>query len=152
MQLKYLNKMKREFKLLYFTVIVFLISCSKKSEYTSLQFNQILLSGNGTTENTQHIWQLDSTYLNGINQSLTNIQKQYKTMYYSNGQYADTDKNTGIWEINNINQLKIVINYQLTNQKDSSLYDIMSLNSTKLRLMLKLKNGQIAIYTYKPAN
>jgi hypothetical protein len=127
-------------------------SCTKQEVKEPLLFQKELLAGTGSVQNTQRVWQLDSTILDGINQNLTIMQKQYKKTFTYDGAYFDTDNNVGTWEMVSLNKLKQTIPYVLNNRKDSSIYDIISINAAKLKLSLKLANGQTAIYSFKLVN
>ena len=132
--------------------IVITIGCSKTVSKTPLEFQKELLAGSGTYLNTERTWQLDSTKINGVNSVLTTVQKNYKKTFTFDGGYSDTDNNTGKWEIATLNKLKQTFFYQLTNKKDSTVYDIVSINSAQMSLSLKLANGQTAIYSFKITN
>jgi len=138
--------------LLIVSALVFLAACSKTTVTPPLEFQKQLLAGTGSFQNTQHVWQLDSTKINGINSVLTNVQKNYKKTFTFDGGYSDSDNNTGKWEIPALNKLKQTLIYQLTNKQDSTIYDIVSINSAQMSLSLKLANGQTAIYSFKISN
>ena len=110
------------------------------------------MSGSGTYQNTQHTWQLDSTHVNGVNFVLTNLQKNFKKTYTFDGGYSDTDNYSGKWEITTLGKLKETIIYKTTNKQDSTVYDIVSINSVQLSLSKKATNGQIISYAFKIAN
>jgi len=151
----YLNKMKLLniiSNLLIVTALALLAACSKTAVISPLDFQKQLLAGTGSFQNTQHVWQLDSTKINGVNSVLTNVQKKYKKTFTFDGGYNDTDNNTGKWEIPALNKLKQTFIYQLTNKQDSTTYDIISINSAQMSLSLKLANGQTAIYSFKISN
>jgi hypothetical protein len=138
--------------LLIVSALVLLAACSKTTVTPPLEFQKQLLAGTGSFQNTQHVWQLDSTKINGINSVLTNVQKNYKKTFTFDGGYSDSDNNTGKWEIPALNKLKQTLIYQLTNKQDSTIYDIVSINSAQMSLSLKLANGQTAIYSFKISN
>jgi hypothetical protein len=127
-------------------------ACSKTTITPPLDFQKQLLSGTGSFQNTQHVWQLDSTKINGIDILLTNVQKNYKKTFTYDGGYSDSDNNIGKWEILSLNKLKQTIFYNLTKKQDSTTYDIVSINAAQMSLSLKLANGQIAIYSFKISN
>jgi len=129
-----------------------IMSCTKSATTSPLQFQKELLAGTGKFQNTQKIWQLDSTKINGANFPLTPSQKEFKKTFTFDGGYSDTDNNMGRWEINSLNKLKQIIFIQATNKQDSSLYDILSINAARLSLSLKLSNGQTAIYSFIISN
>lgn len=131
------------------TTICSIMSCTKSATISPLQFQKELLAGTGKFQNTQKIWQLDSTKINGTNFPLTPTQKEYKKTFSFDGGYSDTDNNMGKWEINSLNKLKQIIFIQATKKQDSSSYDILSINAAQLNLSLKLSNGQTAIYSFK---
>jgi hypothetical protein len=137
---------------LLISIFCIITSCAKQEVITPLQFQKELLAGTGSIQNTQRVWQLDSTILDGINQNLSTVQKQYKKTFTHNGAYFDTDNNAGIWEMISLNKLKQTIPYLLNNRIDSSVYEIISINAAKLKLSLKLTNGQTAIYSFKLVN
>ena len=132
--------------------IGFVIACSKTVPKTPLEFQKELLAGTGAYLNSERTWQLDSTKINGVNSVLTTVQKNYKKTFTFDGGYSDTDNNTGKWEIATLNKLKQTFFYQLTNKQDSTVYDIVSINSAQMSLSLKLANGQTAIYSFKITN
>jgi hypothetical protein len=138
--------------LLIVTALALLAACSKTAVTPPLEFQKQLLAGTGSFQNTQHIWQLDSTKINGVNSILTNVQKNYKKTFTFDGGYSDSDNNTGKWEIPALNKLKQTFIYQLTNKQDSTTYDIVFINSVQMSLSLKLANGQTAIYSFKISN
>ena len=132
--------------------IVIIIGCSKTVSKTPLEFQKELLAGSGTYLNTERTWQLDSTRINGVNSVLTTVQKNYKKTFTFDSKYSDTDNNTGKWEISTLNKLKQTYFYQLANKQDSTIYDIVSINSAQMSLSIKLSNGQTAIYSFKISN
>ena len=132
--------------------LVFIASCSKTTVTPPLEFQKQFLAGTGSFQNTQHVWQLDSTKIDGVNIVLTTFQKNYKKTFTFDGGYSDTDNNTGKWEIATLNKLKQTFFYQLTNNQDSTVYDIVSINSAQMSLSIKLANGQTAIYSFKITN
>jgi len=138
--------------LLIVTALALVAACSKTAVTPPLEFQKQLLAGTGSFQNTQHIWQLDSTKINGVNTILTNVQKNYKKTFTFDGGYSDSDNNTGKWEIPALNKLKQTFFYQLTNKQDSTTYDIVFINSVQMSLSLKLANGQTAIYSFKISN
>jgi hypothetical protein len=138
--------------LLIVTALALVAACSKTAVTPPLEFQKQLLAGTGSFQNTQHIWQLDSTKINGVNSILTNVQKNYKKTFTFDGGYSDSDNNTGKWEIPALNKLKQTFLYQLTNKQDSTTYDIVFINSVQMSLSLKLANGQTAIYSFKISN
>ena len=138
--------------LLIIIALALVAACSKTTVTPPLEFQKQLLAGTGSFQNTYHIWQLDSTKINGVNSVLTNAQKNYKKTFTFDGSYNDTDNNTGKWEIPAINKLKQTFIYQLTNKQDSTTYDIVSINSAQMSLSIKLSNGQTAIYSFKISN
>jgi len=138
--------------LLIVTALALVAACSKTTVTPPLEFQKQLLAGTGSFQNTQHIWQLDSTKINGVNSILTNVQKNYKKTFTFDGGYSDSDNNTGKREIPALNKLKQTFFYQLTNKQDSTTYDIVFINSVQMSLSLKLANGQTAIYSFKISN
>ena len=138
--------------LLIVTALALVAACSKTAVTPPLEFQKQLLAGTGSFQNTQHIWQLDSTKINGVNSILTNVQKNYKKNFTFDGGYSDSDNNTGKWEIPALNKLKQTLIYQLTNKQDSTIYNIISINSAQMSLSIKLSNGQTAIYSFKISN
>ena len=135
-----------------FSSIALTIGCSKTVPKTPLEFQKELLAGSGTYLNTERTWQLDSTRINGVNSVLTTVQKNYKKTFTFDSKYSDTDNNTGKWEISTLNKLKQTYFYQLANKQDSTIYDIVSINSAQMSLSIKLSNGQTAIYSFKISN
>ena len=135
-----------------FSSIALTIGCSKTVPKTPLEFRKELLAGSGTYLNTERTWQLDSTRINGVNSVLTTVQKNYKKTFTFDSKYSDTDNNTGKWEISTLNKLKQTYFYQLANKQDSTIYDIVSINSAQMSLSIKLSNGQTAIYSFKISN
>lgn len=127
-------------------------SCTKTVATTPIQFQKQLLSGTGTYQNTQHTWQLDSTKVNGVNFALTTLQKSFKKTYTFDGGYSDTDNYSGKWEINTLGKLKETFIYKTTNKQDSTVYDIVSINSVQLNISKKSTTGQVINYSFKIAN
>jgi hypothetical protein len=151
----YLNKMKVNNTILSFIIlssIGFVIACSKTVPKTPLEFQKELLAGTGAYLNSERTWQLDSTRINGVNNVLSAIQKNYKKTFTFDGKYSDTDNNIGKWEISTLNKLKKTIIYQSSTKQDSLTYDIVSINSAQMSLSIKLSNGQTAIYSFKISN
>ena len=140
------------FNILIFFALALLAACTKTSITPPIQFQKQLLSGTGSFQNTQHIWQLDSTKIDGTNLTLTTTQKNYKKTFTFDGGYSDSDNNIGKWEITTINKLKQTIIYQSISKQDSIVYDIISINAAQMNLSLKLSNGQTAIYSFKISN
>ncbi len=132
--------------------VVLITACSKTAVKSTLEFQKDLLAGTGTYSNTQHTWQLDSCYINGANFPLTTVQKSYKKTFTYDGRYSDTDLNVGKWEIATLGKLKQTIIFQTTNARDSSVYDIVSINAGRLNLTIKLSNGQLGTYSFKILN
>jgi hypothetical protein len=128
------------------------MGCSKTVPKTPLEFQKELLAGSGTYLNTQRIWQLDSTKINGVNSVLSSVQKNYKKTFTFDGKYSDTDNNNGKWEITTLNKLKTTYVYQFSNKQDSITYDIISINAAQMSLSIKLSNGQTANYSFKITN
>jgi hypothetical protein len=128
------------------------MGCSKTVPKTPLEFQKELLAGSGTYLNTQRIWQLDSTKINGVNRVLSSVQKNYKKTFTFDGKYSDTDNNNGKWEITTLNKLKTTYVYQFSNKQDSITYDIISINAAQMSLSIKLSNGQTANYSFKITN
>ena len=135
-----------------FSSIALTIGCSKTVPKTPLEFQKELLAGSGTYLNTERTWQLDSTKINGVNSILTTVQKNYKKTFTFDSKYSDTDNNIGKWEISTLNKLKQTYFYQFSNKQDSTIYDIVSINSAQMSLSIKLSNGQSAIYSFKISN
>ena len=141
--------------ILFFAIagaIFILSSCAKTVATTPIQFQKQLLSGTGTYQNTQHTWQLDSTHVNGVNFPLTTLQKNFKKTYTFDGGYSDTDNYSGIWEITTLGKLKETFIYKATNKQDSTVYDIVSINSVQLSISKKAISGQTVSYSFKIAN
>lgn len=131
---------------------VLISACSKTAVKSSLEFQKELLAGTGTFSNTQYTWQLDSCYIDGTHFPLTTVQKSYKKTFTYDGRYSDSDLNVGKWEIETLNKLKQTIIYQPSNARDSSVYDIISINAGRLNLKVKLSNGQLGTYSFKKSN
>ena len=145
--------MKSYLSNIFFLVILFTtIACSKIEVASPIEFQKQLLSGTGTFQNSKHIWQLDSTHVNGGLVPLTISAKNYKKTFNYDGGYSDTDNNNGVWEINSINKLKQTLIFTNSLIQDSLTYDIVFINSIQLKLSKKLSNGQIAIYSFKIVN
>ena len=138
--------------IIYLIIVVVITSCSKLEVISPVDFQKQLLSGTGTYQNSKHTWQLDSTRINGVNLALTPSEKNYKKTFSYDGSYSDTDNHTGAWEINTLNKLKQTILFNMSNNQDSTTYDIVSVNSVQLNLSKKLLNGQTAIYSFKIVN
>ena len=142
-----------------FTLFIFMsfsissfVSCAKTEIIPPLQFQKQLLAGTGSYQNTQHVWQLDSAKIDGVNLNLSTTQKNFKKTFSFDGGYSDTDNNLGKWEINTLNKLKQTIIYQAISIQDSVVYDIVSINAAQVNLSLKLSNGKTAIYSFKLSN
>jgi hypothetical protein len=145
--------MKSYLSIIFFLIILFTtIACSKIEVASPIEFQKQLLSGTGTFQNSKHIWQLDSTHVNGGLVPLTISAKNYKKTFNYDGGYSDTDNNNGVWEINSINKLKQTLIFTNSLIQDSLTYDIVFINSIQLKLSKKLSNGQIAIYSFKIVN
>ena len=129
--------------------ITIMNACSKTNVIDNVSFQKELLAGTSSISNTKHIWQYDSCRIDGINQTLTIHQRNYKKTYTYDGFYSDTDNNIGKWEINTLNKLKETISYQGVNKIDSITYDIVSINAAQLNLSKKLENGQTVVYNFK---
>ena len=130
-----------------FLSIIVIIGCTKTVPKTPLEFQKELLAGTSAYLNTQRTWQLDSFFVDGANASLTALQKEY------DGLYSDyPDKNIGTWEISTLGKLKETITYTTNNKKDSSVYEIVSINAARLKLTIKLSNGKLGSYSFKISN
>ena len=138
--------------MMLFSSIVMTIACSKTVTKTPLEFQKELLAGTGAYLNTQRTWQLDSFYVDGTNSPLTTLQIGYKKTFSYDGLYSDSEKNTGIWEIQTLGKLKQTIIYTTTNKQDSSMFDIVSINAARLKLNIKLSNGKLGTYSFKISN
>ncbi len=136
---------------LLFSSIVVTIGCSKTVPKSPLEFQKELLAGTGAYLNTQRTWQLDSFYVDGKNFPLTALQIGYKKKFSYDGLYADSEKNTGIWEISTLGKLKVTKIYS-TKDKDSSVFDIVSINAARLKLNIKLLDGKLGTYSFKISN
>ena len=135
-----------------FSSIIVIIGCTKTVPKTPLEFQKELLSGTGAYLNTQRTWQLDSFYVDGANSPLTALQKEFKKTFSYDGLYNDyPDKNTGIWEISTLGKLKVTKIYP-NNVKDSSVFDIVSINAARLKLNKKLLDGKLCTYSFKISN
>ena len=127
--------------------IFILSSCAKTVATTPIQFQKQLLSGTGTYQNTQHTWQLDSSFVDKVITPLTNQNKNFKKTYTFDGGYSDTDNNSGKWEITTLGKLKEIFIYKATNKQDSTVYDIVSINSVQLSLSKKVPTGQTVSFS-----
>lgn len=116
--------------------ILIFISCKKEEVVTELQFQRNLLGGTGSYLNTQHIWKLDSILVDDKPISLSDIQKLYTKTFTYDGVYKDSEKNEGQWVINELKKLKQKIYFKGTNTIDSTNYDIISINTARLKLRL----------------
>jgi hypothetical protein len=119
---------------------------------TPLEFQKELLSGTGTYLNTQRTWQIDSFYVDGKNSPLTALQIGYKKTFSYDGLYSDSEKNTGIWEISTLGKLKVTKIYTTKTEKDSSVFDIVSINAARLKLNIKFQDGKLGTYSFKISN
>ena len=90
--------------------------------------------------------------MDGTNSPLTTLQIGYKKTFSYDGLYSDSEKNTGIWEIQTLGKLKQTIIYTTTNKQDSSMFDIVSINAARLKLNIKLSNGKLGTYSFKISN
>jgi hypothetical protein len=127
-------------------------ACTKESIVSPLNFKKQLLSGTGSYQNTEHVWKLDSTLIDGKFIPLTIRQLNYKKTFYYNGDYRDSDSLSGKWELIEISKLKQTIIYSTTTIYDTSNFDIILLSSAQLTLNKKLSNGQLATYYFKIYN
>jgi hypothetical protein len=151
----YLNKMKFKNTLLLIILLssIFItIGCSKTVPKTPLEFQKELLAGAGTYLNTERTWQLDSFYVNGENKPLSSLEKGYKKTFSYDGFYSDSENNTGIWEISTLAKLKVTKIYTTKTEKDSSVFDIVSINAARLKLNIKFKDGTLGSYSFKISN
>ena len=138
-----------------FIIIIILFlneACTKESILSPLKFKKQLLSGTGSYQNTEHVWKLDSTLIDGKFIPLTSRQLNYKKTFYYNGAYRDSDSLSGKWELIEISKLKQTIIYSTTPISDTSIFDIIQLSSAQLTLNKKLSNGQLATYYFKIYN
>jgi hypothetical protein len=141
--------------ILFFAIagaIFILSSCAKTVATTPIQFQKQLLSGTGTYQNTQHTWQLDSSFVDKVITPLTSQNKNFKKTYTFDGGYSDTDNNSGKWEITTLGKLKETFIYKATNKQDSTVYDIVSINSVQLSLSKKVPTGQTVSFSFKIVN
>jgi len=135
-----------------FSSIIVIIGCTKTVPKTPLEFQKELLSGTGTYLNTQRTWQIDSFYVDGKNSPLTALQIGYKKTFSYDGLYSDSEKNTGIWEISTLGKLKVTKIYTTKTEKDSSVFDIVSINAARLKLNIKFQDGKLGTYSFKISN
>jgi len=135
-----------------FSPIIVIIGCTKTVPKTPLEFQKELLSGTGTYLNTQRTWQIDSFYVDGKNSPLTALQIGYKKTFSYDGLYSDSEKNTGIWEISTLGKLKVTKIYTTKTEKDSSVFDIVSINAARLKLNIKFQDGKLGTYSFKISN
>jgi hypothetical protein len=138
--------------MMLFSSIVITIACSKTVPKTPLEFQKELLAGTGAYLNTQRTWEIDSFYVDGKNSPLTELQIGYKKTFNYDGLYSDSEKNTGIWEIQTLGKLKQTIIYKTTNKQDSSIFDIVSINAARLKLNIKFPDGKLGTYSFKISN
>jgi hypothetical protein len=134
-----------------FSSIIVIIGCTKTVPKTPLEFQKELLAGTGAYLNTQRTWEIDSFYVDGKNSPLTALQIGYKKTFSYDGLYSDSEKNTGIWEISTLGKLKVTKIYA-NNVKDSSVFDIVSINAARLKLNKKLLDGKLGTYSFKISN
>ena len=139
-----------------FLVVIFIVvsfafihGCKKDNVVTPIEFQKQLLAGIGTFQNTQRKWKIDSIHINGTAVTLTQNQKNYYKIYVYDGTYMDYDLNEGEWQINTLDKLKQIIIYKSTGNIDSTLFDIIKINTYQLKL--KLSNSNIE-YTFKISN
>lgn len=136
-------------KLLIFLILFNSILCTKAPIVTPLQFQKQLLAGTGFSQDGKHVWILDSTAIDGIKFPLTAHQKNFKKEFHFNGNYIDTDNFTGFWDIPTVDKLSIIYVYPTHNIKDTIIYDIQSLDASRMNISKKLSNGQVAVYSFK---
>ena len=129
--------------------IAILNGCKKANVVTPIDFQKQLLAGIGTFQNTQRKWKSDSVHINGSPVNLTPIQKNYFKIFVYDGSYSDYDLNEGEWQINTLDKLKQIIIYKSTGKIDSTLYDIIKINTYQLKLKLSSSNIE---YTFKISN
>jgi hypothetical protein len=144
--------LKHTILLMLFSPIIVIIGCTKTVPKTPLEFQKELLSGTGTYLNTQRTWQIDSFYVDGKNSPLTALQIGYKKTFSYDGLYSDSEKNTGIWEISTLGKLKVTKIYTTKTEKDSSVFDIVSINAARLKLNIKFQDGKLGTYSFKISN
>lgn len=118
--------------IIVFVLIIYFFSACSKEVLSDVDKQKVLLSGTGGTMSTERVWKLDSVLLNNTPLKLSAIQKKYKKTFAYNGDYSDSDLNTGKWSINQINNL-IQVN-TLPKKNDTTKYDILSIDQYKLIL------------------
>ena len=125
--------------------------CAKKVVISDLDFQKQLLSGTGTYQNIERNWKLDSTYINGLPVSLSAYQKQFVKTFIFDGKYKDSELNMGSWELSALNTLRQKITYTTTSNIDSCSFEILIINTAKLKL--KLNNSTVKTeYLFKIVN
>lgn len=137
---------------IYLVVILLMFqSCAKKVVISDLDFQKQLLSGTGTYQNIEKNWRLDSAYINGQPVVLTAYQRTYVKTFIHDGQYKDSELNTGTWELPALNTLKQKIIYSTSSRIDSSSFEILIINTAQLKLKLNNTTSKIE-YLFKKAN
>lgn len=125
---------------LLLAICYWIVSCNKTVPVSPLDFQKQLLAGTGTFQNTEKKWKLDSAYLNGALINLTTTQRAYFKIFTYDGNYADFERNEGVWEISTLNKLKQTIIYKAIdsvtkkNKIDSTTYDIININAYQMKL------------------
>ena len=125
--------------------------CAKKEVISDVEFQKQLLAGTGTYQNVEHHWRLDSTYVNGVPVALTAYQRTFVKTFMHDGIYKDSELNNGTWELTALNTLRQKITYSTTSKIDSCSFEILLINSARLKL--KLNNATVKTeYLFKIAN
>lgn len=125
--------------------------CAKKEVISDVEFQKQLLAGTGTYQNLEHNWRLDSTYVNGAPVVLTAYQRTFIKTFMHDGVYKDSELNKGTWELTALNTLKQKITYSTTSKIDSCSFEILLINTARLKL--KLNNATVKTeYLFKIAN
>ena len=135
--------MKIHYLCLFVIISIIQYSCTETELIDDLQFQKNLLSGTGSYNDIERTWKIDSITFNGEGLFLSNSQLNYTKTFSSSGKYVDSDGNSGLWEIPNINNLEIQILNTVTEK--SLIYMILDINSINLNLELV---DQTNIYKY----
>ena len=134
-----------------FLMIILFASCNKSDFLNGISFEKFLLAGSGNYHNTEHTWYLDSLVINNVPLKLTQKDKMYNKVFFSNGSFTDSDGYSGKWDITNIDDLTISTKNTLTGTYTESKLKIIDINSFRFSYSLIGLNNTKYEYYFKIA-
>lgn len=121
-------------------------ACAKEVPVDDLGFQNHLVGGTGSYEDTKKTWKLDSLAIDGKALSLSANQKKYTKTFNHDGTYTDSDGYSGSWEITAIDNLTHITGGVVAGSKITTKFQITEVNAAQLNI--KLLNTTTSKYEY----